>query len=224
MKTSPYALSVTLAAGLTGTASAVSLTEPVGAYEDFALAGTTSAVRPELGGSVLAESLNKFTIDGPGTSLTLKVLSQVIRSDFDGTLDFYWRLTKVEGNGQVEAFRVGGFAGLALDADWRTDGLGDRAPGVARYFGSDGGNVNFLFDDLTAGTGLTSYSFFLDTQATAYHKKNGSYDVLCGPTDCTSEVFVSFGPAAVPLPAAVWLFGSGLLGLAGVARRTYCTA
>lgn len=26
-------------------------------------------------------------------------------------------------------------------------------------------------------------------------------------------------PAAIPLPAAVWLFGSGLLGLAGVARR-----
>jgi hypothetical protein len=25
--------------------------------------------------------------------------------------------------------------------------------------------------------------------------------------------------SAVPVPAAVWLFGSGLLGLAGVARR-----
>lgn len=27
------------------------------------------------------------------------------------------------------------------------------------------------------------------------------------------------GPAPVPVPAAVWLFGSGLLGLAGIARR-----
>jgi hypothetical protein len=26
-------------------------------------------------------------------------------------------------------------------------------------------------------------------------------------------------PSAVPVPAAVWLFGSGLLGLIGVARR-----
>ena len=26
-------------------------------------------------------------------------------------------------------------------------------------------------------------------------------------------------PAAIPVPAAVWLFGSGLLGLVGVARR-----
>jgi hypothetical protein len=28
-----------------------------------------------------------------------------------------------------------------------------------------------------------------------------------------------FGQAAVPVPAAVWLFGSGLLGLIGIARR-----
>jgi hypothetical protein len=26
-------------------------------------------------------------------------------------------------------------------------------------------------------------------------------------------------PSAVPVPAALWLFGSGLLGLVGVARR-----
>ena len=30
---------------------------------------------------------------------------------------------------------------------------------------------------------------------------------------------VNFAPSAVPVPAAVWLFGSGLLGLVGVARR-----
>ena len=29
----------------------------------------------------------------------------------------------------------------------------------------------------------------------------------------------SFGQAAVPVPAAAWLFGSGLLGLIGVSRR-----
>jgi hypothetical protein len=35
-------------------------------------------------------------------------------------------------------------------------------------------------------------------------------------TSCTSDVCT---PAAVPVPAAVWLFGSGLAGLIGVARR-----
>jgi hypothetical protein len=31
--------------------------------------------------------------------------------------------------------------------------------------------------------------------------------------------FTVGAPAAVPIPAAVWLFGSGLLGLIGIARR-----
>jgi len=33
------------------------------------------------------------------------------------------------------------------------------------------------------------------------------------------DVWAKFDIVAVPIPAAVWLFGSGLLGLAGVARR-----
>ena len=36
-----------------------------------------------------------------------------------------------------------------------------------------------------------------------------------GTATCTAGC----APAAVPVPAAVWLFGSGLVGLAGVARR-----
>jgi hypothetical protein len=30
---------------------------------------------------------------------------------------------------------------------------------------------------------------------------------------------VTFGVSAVPVPAAAWLFGSGLIGLIGIARR-----
>ena len=33
------------------------------------------------------------------------------------------------------------------------------------------------------------------------------------------ELFAKLGPVVVPVPAAVWLFGSGLIGLIGVARR-----
>jgi len=39
------------------------------------------------------------------------------------------------------------------------------------------------------------------------------------PPDAQNDVYAVFAPAAVPIPAAVWLFGSGLLGLIGVARR-----
>lgn len=48
------------------------------------------------------------------------------------------------------------------------------------------------------------------------------YDLLA--TDAGTQLFTSSGGAfyytsPVPVPAAVWLFGSGLLGLVGVARR-----
>lgn len=37
--------------------------------------------------------------------------------------------------------------------------------------------------------------------------------------DDTDGVQAIYGPAVVPVPAAAWLFGSGLLGLVGIARR-----
>lgn len=40
------------------------------------------------------------------------------------------------------------------------------------------------------------------------------------PVSLSAAGVVTFGaPAAVPIPAAVWLFGSGLLGLVGIGRR-----
>ena len=38
-------------------------------------------------------------------------------------------------------------------------------------------------------------------------------------TILTVDIAVAGPPAAVPVPPAVWLFGSGLLGLVGIARR-----
>lgn len=43
----------------------------------------------------------------------------------------------------------------------------------------------------------------------------GSFDV--GPS--TMSIHYTYTPAVVPLPAGVWLFGSALLGLAGIRRR-----
>jgi len=47
---------------------------------------------------------------------------------------------------------------------------------------------------------------------------NANFDILSMHIDtCTPDVCPP--PPAVPVPAAVWLFGSGLVGLAGIARR-----
>ena len=50
--------------------------------------------------------------------------------------------------------------------------------------------------------------------STAFSSFNANFDILSVHYDG----FVPT-PAAVPVPAAVWLFGSGLLGLVGIARR-----
>lgn len=41
----------------------------------------------------------------------------------------------------------------------------------------------------------------------------------CSGKDCLSSAYFAGSVSHVPVPAAVWLFGSGLLGLVGVAKR-----
>ena len=51
---------------------------------------------------------------------------------------------------------------------------------------------------------------------------SGSFDIVLDPMAINNigGFIDTFGSAtAVPVPAAVWLFGTGLLGLIGVARR-----
>lgn len=205
------------------TAFSVALPEPPDPppYSDVDLFGTTAALRPELAGAVLEDLLTPFSISGAGETLSGQIQNRVVRSN-DGTLDFYWRILPGEGRGDIHAFRVTGFAGFALDADWRLDGLGGAAPDIARFFGSDEGNVNFLFntDEVGIADGSSRF-FFLDTEATSY-ALTGQFDLLCAPSECISSLYETFAPVpseVVPIPSAVWLFGSGLLGLAGIARR-----
>jgi len=48
---------------------------------------------------------------------------------------------------------------------------------------------------------------------------NGPFSGFNANFDMTSVTMTAYTPSAVPVPAAVWLFGSGLVGLAGIARR-----
>ena len=63
-----------------------------------------------------------------------------------------------------------------------------------------------MVNDGIPGVGMTSPSF---------GNFNGNFDIM----SATMVSYVTAPAAAVPVPAAVWLFGSGLLGLVGIARR-----
>lgn len=78
-------------------------------------------------------------------------------------------------------------------------------------------NIGDVFD---IGFGVTSaagwgYIDLMNTAHVTFDLPEGVY--------LTSALGGTFG-APVPVPAAVWLFGSGLLGLIGVARRKACMA
>lgn len=220
---SRFALSaIALAASLFGLggAHAVSLTEPVSPanFADTDLNGTTSAARPELAGTVVEDVLTPFSFSGVSGT----VQNRVVRETGTGTLDFYWKVNvdaSTTGLG-VSAFRLADFGYANIkDADWRMDGLGNRAPDAARLFNPASyptGDVNFLFFNGIA-PGSQSNFFFLHTDATAYDSK-ARFDLLTTGPQNLSGSFTTFAPSAVPEPATYSMLAGGLLVMGGLLR------
>lgn len=116
------------------------------------------------------------------------------------------------------------------------------SPGILSYditFGEDGtlslpfafgenkddATLEVIFNDELLGTVFgADYELdelsFLDLDITNYAGMSGSLDFVLNTTGTESaNIFIPESISSVPVPAAVWLFGSGLIGLVGLARR-----
>lgn len=214
-----------LAAMYAGAGQAATLIEDT----NVALPGTTSAAEPQLAGTIIADLTQAFSFSAYGGTVSGAVQSRVVRSDVDGTLDFYWRVfNDANSAGDLSSFRLGAFMAPQYEANWRIDGLGEVSPVSARLFGgvyAGQGYVNFnfqRFDDTGARYGLrageSSNFFFLDTTAVNF-ARTAIYDLAnLGHTEISS-LYETFAPSQVPTPGTLALIALGLAGAIGQRRR-----
>lgn len=183
------------------------------------LPGTTFAAEPQLGGVVQVDEVIPFSFGAYGGTVSGTVQVRVVRSDLDGTVDFYWRVfNDATSAGPITAFRIGDFVDLFKNVNWRIDGLGDNPPTAALRFSETdfpGGEhyVNFLFEhNFILNPGTESKFFFVDTEA-QYYARTAFYDLTTLENLNISPSYQTYAPAPIPVPGTLLLFGSGLMGI-----------
>jgi len=158
--------------------------------------------------------------------------------DFMFTVDLCGDVTSSPcvGEQQIEQFGFN-FSGVTLtasnfdfssntagpgDANWSTnfsanmDGFGTFDVAVEKPAGSAAAGVDPLMFLITGVTGDSIATYATDG-STGGQPNSGS--LFSAKVSSTGPGAFIGGGSPVPVPAAVWLFGSGLLGLIGLARR-----
>lgn len=185
------------------------------------VSGTTVALRPELAGLILQDTIVNWS-DGPGTTFgTLQ--TRVVREDSTGTLDFYERIfNDPSSRNFVSAGRFEDYTGFTTDVDFRLDGLGDLGPDQVKRVGAGGTSVNFVFNEVGVGPGQSSLFLLTKTEALNYTTSQGDLiigrDATGAPSGDLSNLFPVYSPSGVPEPGTYAMISAGLV-LLGIRRR-----
>lgn len=131
-------------------------------------------------------------------------------------------------SGTVDTANMGTtFSGTFFNAPWVATTLSTQTEGTFVFAGTspEQGDYNYSVDLAMGETAFGTYftwSVNPNIPVVAVFNQDGSsgqaVPMQVGPFPGQAPTFQGT-VSAVPVPAAVWLFGSGLLGLVGVARR-----
>ena len=111
-----------------------------------------------------------------------------------------------DGSDQSWVFNVGNYLSIGANTNIVLDNVGENSSVIWNVLGDSTGGAGLGYASLGVGGscgGLYSATSYISVGATS----------VVGGDGCSTTTTV------VPVPVAVWLFGSGLLGLVGAARR-----
>lgn len=176
----------------------------VGDFAHYICAGTTASCNPNSTYSLTAN----FDVGGNFTGGSLSILGYVDASTASG----YQAYAGLANTGTLLTANLTGFGFNGSSATSTYDNLVLEF-GIAAYGGD-------LFSAYGSGNGLR-WSGRVNSGGSAVY--GGNWDLQAAPMTqsfaCTGTSCASTLNTFIPVPAAVWLFGSGLAGLMGIAAR-----
>lgn len=143
--------------------------------------------------SVIADS---FASDGEAFSSAESVLDITFTTDERNEFYFGAEIIEIFGSADFSLSLTNSMGDILFDL--YVDN-GDFSPGEYAIGGAD--------------------TYNLVVAMTAWADVAGEFDFMDGGVTPGGSMYFEVVPVVVPVPAAVWLFGSGLIGLIGVARR-----